>query len=53
MKHIWIIIAIMSLLIGIHKTWYHGLSNSYLMFIYAVVASLMYRVRKNISQQND
>ena len=53
MKHIWIIIAILSLIIGIHKTWLQGLNNSYLFFIFAVVAFFMYLIRKKISQQDN
>ena len=52
MKHLWIIISIISLIIGIHKTWLHGLSNSYLFFIFAIIAFLMFLVRKKISQQD-
>jgi len=53
MKHIWMIIAIISLIIGIHKTWDHGLNDSFLFFIFAVIAFLMYLVRKNISKQDN
>jgi len=53
MKHIWMIIAIINLIIGIHKTWLHGLSNSYLFFIFAVVSFLMYLIRKKISEQDN
>ncbi|MBN2757857.1 MAG: hypothetical protein JXR51_11820 [Bacteroidales bacterium] len=53
MKHIWMIIAILSLIIGIHKTWLHGFKDSYLFFIFVIIAFLMYLVRKNISKQDN
>ena len=48
MKHVWMIVAILSLLAGVHKTWKIGLSESYLFFIFAFVAFIMYLIRKNI-----
>ncbi len=48
MKHIWMIVAILSLLAGIHKTWKIGLEESYLFFIFAFIAFIMYLIRKNM-----
>ncbi len=48
MKHIWMIVAILSLLAGIHKTWQFGLKESYLFFIFALISFIMYLIRKNM-----
>ncbi len=52
MKHVWFVVAIISLIAGIHKTWMFGLKESYLFFIFAVVAILMYLLRKNMNTPN-
>jgi ABC-type multidrug transport system permease subunit len=50
MKHIWMVVAILSLLAGIHKTWRFGLQESYLFFIFAFIAFIMYLIRKNMGK---
>jgi flagellar biogenesis protein FliO len=49
MKHVWFVVSIISLIAGIHKTWLFGFKESYLFFIFAVIAFLMYLLRKNMS----
>ena len=49
MKHVWFVVGIISLIAAIHKTWLFGFKESYLFFIFAVVAFLMYLLRKNMS----
>lgn len=48
MKHVWFVVGIISLIAAIHKTWLFGFKESYLFFIFAVVAFLMYLLRKNM-----
>ncbi|MCF6240606.1 MAG: hypothetical protein L3J74_04585 [Bacteroidales bacterium] len=48
MKHIWMIVAILSLIAGVHKTWLLGIEKSYLFFIFAIIAFIMYLIRKNM-----
>jgi len=48
MKHVWMVVAIASLLAGVHKTWKQGLQESYLFFIFALIAFIMYLIRKNM-----
>ena len=52
MKHVWIIVAIISLIAAIHKAWQFGLKESYLFFIFAIIAFMMYLFRKNMTTPN-
>jgi len=52
MKHVWIIVAIISLIAAIHKAWQFGFKESYLFFIFAIIAFLMYLFRKNMTTPN-
>lgn len=52
MKHLWMIIAIMCLIAGIHRTWLLGIRESYLFFIFAMVALLMYLLRNDMGKRN-
>jgi len=52
MKHVWLVVAIMSLIAAVHKTWMFGVKESYLFFIFAVIAFLMYLVRKKMGDSN-
>ena len=52
MKHVWFVVSIISLIAAIHKTWLFGIKESYLFFIFAVVAFLMYLIRKNMGTQD-
>jgi len=52
MKHVWFVVAIISLIAAIHKTWLFGLKESYLFFIFAIIAFLMYLFRKNMTTPN-
>lgn len=45
------LVTILSLLAGIHKTWRFGLQDSYLFFIFALIAFIMYLFRKNMGKQ--
>ncbi len=49
MKHIWFVVALVSLIAAIHKTWMLGFKESYLFFIFAIIAFLMYLFRKNMT----
>jgi hypothetical protein len=52
MKHLWMIIAILSLIAAIHRTWLLGIKESYLFFIFAIVAFLMFLLRNYMGKQN-
>ena len=52
MKHVWFVVAIISLFAGVHKAWQFGFKESYLFFIFAVVSILMYLLRKNMNTPN-
>ncbi|PLX08880.1 MAG: hypothetical protein C0594_05920 [Marinilabiliales bacterium] len=45
---VWLVVAIASLTAGIHKTTKHGFSESYLFFIMALVAILVYSFRRHL-----
>jgi hypothetical protein len=44
---VWGIAALLSLLAGLHKTWYHGFAVSYQFFIIFSLSLLMYLNRRN------
>ncbi len=44
---IWLMVAILALLAGMHKTYYQGIANSYQFFIIFILALLMYLNRRN------
>lgn len=52
MKHVWMVVAIISLIGGIHKTWMYGIKESFLFFIFVLIAILMYLLRKNMDISN-
>jgi membrane protein implicated in regulation of membrane protease activity len=52
MKHLWMIIAILCLIAAVHRTWLLGIKESYLFFIFAIVAFSMYLLRNYLSKQN-
>ncbi|PLX22803.1 MAG: hypothetical protein C0597_01805 [Marinilabiliales bacterium] len=45
---LWIIVAILCLSAAIHQTIYEGISKSYVLFIFSLIAFAMYFVRKQI-----
>jgi len=45
---VWLITAILALLAGIHKTWFHGIKHSYQFFIIFLLSLLIYLNRKNL-----
>jgi len=49
----WLITSIICLLTGIHQTFYEGFSKSYLFFIFAIIAYLMYYFRKYMRKSNN
>lgn len=52
MKHLWMAVSIMSLIAAIHRTWISGFNESFLFFIFAIVAFLMFLLRKYMSKQD-
>jgi membrane protein implicated in regulation of membrane protease activity len=52
MKHLWMIVAIVCLITAIHRTWLLGMKESYLFFIFAIIAFLMYLLRNFLSKQD-
>lgn len=51
MKHLWMVIAILCLIAGIHRSWILGIKESYLFFIFVIVALLMYFLRNYLGKQ--
>ncbi len=45
---VWLIATLLSFLAGIHKTYFHGLTNSYPFFIIFLLSLLMYINRRNL-----
>lgn len=52
MKHLWIIVSITCLIAAIHRSWMLGFKESYLFFIFAIVAFLMYLLRNYMNKQD-
>lgn len=48
LEYTWLLIAILSLGAGIHKTYKIGLGSSYAFFIMAFISVLMYMFRRNL-----
>lgn len=53
MEVLWVIIAIVSLGVGIHKSINHGIANSWLFFLFVVIALLMWFLRKKMRENED
>ena len=49
---IWIITAILCLFAAVHQTYYEGFTKSYILFIFSVVAFIMYLLRKQMRKSN-
>jgi len=52
-EYIWLVAAIISLIAGIHKTYYHGFEQSWLFFILVPVALIMYSLRRHLRKQQN
>ena len=52
MKHLWMVVAILCIIAGIHRSWILGINESFLFFIFAFVALLMYFLRNYLGKQN-
>jgi hypothetical protein len=46
------VIAIFSLVAAIHRSWIAGFKESYLFFIFAIIAFLMYLLRNYLSKND-
>ena len=51
MKHIWMIIAIMSLVAAVHRTVTLGIKEAYIFYIFVLIAVLMYSVRNYMGKK--
>ncbi len=51
-EYVWLTLAGLALIAGIHKTYYHGFEHSWLFFIIIPIALLMYYLRKQLRKQN-
>jgi len=49
----WLVLSIMCLFAGFHKTYLFGFKNSYIFFLLAALAFLMYTVRKYMRKNSD
>lgn len=46
MEYVWIAVAVLSLVTGIHKTIKYGFNESYLFFIFAAISILLFFYRR-------
>jgi hypothetical protein len=53
MEYLWLVIALFSLGVGIHKTINHGFKDSILFFLFVVVALLMWFLRKKLRENEE
>ena len=44
--YVWLGVAIMSLIAGIHQTYYQGIGKSWLFFVITFIATLMFSFRR-------
>lgn len=44
----WLIVSLLSLFASIHKTYYLGFKNSYIFYIFTIIALFMYFYRRNL-----
>ncbi len=51
-EYIWLTLAALCILAGVHQTIKQGITKSYLFFLFAIFALLFYWVRKNV-RKND
>jgi 4-hydroxybenzoate polyprenyltransferase len=51
MKHLWMIVAILSLIAAIHRTVVMGFKESYIFYIFVLVALLMFWIRSYMSKK--
>lgn len=49
---IWLITSLLCLTAAVHQTIYEGISKSYLLFIFALIAFLMFLFRKHTRKTN-
>ncbi len=45
---LWLIVSILSLFAGIHKTYYYNLKDSYIFYIFTLIGLFMYLYRRNL-----
>jgi hypothetical protein len=50
MKHLWMIIAITSLIAAVHRTIVAGIKESYIFYIFVIISILMYLIRNYMSK---
>ena len=52
-EFMWIAIAVMSAIAAVHKTYNHGISNSWLFYGFVFIALIMYLIRKNMRMKDN
>jgi hypothetical protein len=52
LEYIWLATSILCLITAIHQTFIEGISKSYLLFIFAVIAFAMYKYRNHVRKTN-
>ncbi len=52
-EYVWLSVAILCVIAGIHQTIKQGISKSYLFFVFAIFAILFYWVRKNLRRNDE
>lgn len=51
-EYVWLTAAALSLIGGVHKTYYHGFEQSWLFFVITPIALLMFYLRRHLRKQN-
>ena len=52
-EYVWLTLAALSIIGGIHKTYYHGFEQSWLFFVITPIALLMFYLRRHLRKQNN
>lgn len=50
---LWAVMAVVSLVAGIHKTYNHGFQKSLLFFGFVILSLIMYMLKRNMRIKND
>ena len=50
-EYVWLTVAVLSLIGGIHKTYYHGFEQSWMFFVITPIALLMFYIRRRLRKQ--
>ena len=49
---LWVITAIICFITAVHQTYYEGFSKSYILFIFSLLALMMFLLRRQLRKSN-